>query len=296
MGETMEITQIRYFLEVAESEHMTRSAEKLHIAQPALSQSIHRLEKELGVELFAAKGRNIVLTEYGKYLQSQLKPFIEKIDALPEVLQKMARINKDTIHLSVLAASTMITEAIIEYENTHNDINFQLLQNTQSDMSDIEITTKMFYQLNTDNAINQFICPEKIFLAVPNNEKYKNLCSVSLEEVADEGFISLLGSKQFRYICDKFCRHAGIQPHIIFESDSPAAVKNMIAANLGIGFWPEFTWGRIDNDKVKLLEITEPKCSRDIVITCGRAQLDNPNVKEFYDFLKEYCLRQRKTG
>lgn len=291
----MEITQIRYFLEVAESEHMTRSAERLHIAQPALSQSIHRLEKELGVELFTAKGRNIVLTEYGKYLQSQLKPFIEKIDTLPEVLQEMAKVNNDTIHLRVLAASAMITEAIIEYESTHNEINFQLLQNTQSDMFDIEITTKMFYQLSADNAKNQFVCPEKIFLAVPNNEKYRNINSVTLNEVADEEFISLLGSKQFRYICDKFCHRAGIQPHIIFESDSPAAVKNMIAANLGIGFWPEFTWGQIDNDKVRLLEISEPKCSRDIVITCSRKRLENPNVNEFYHFLKEYCQKQRIT-
>lgn len=291
----MEITQIRYFLEVAESEHMTRSAERLHIAQPALSQSIHRLEKELGVELFTAKGRNIVLTEYGKYLQSQLKPFIEKIDTLPEVLQEMAKVNNDTIHLRVLAASAMITEAIIEYESTHNEINFQLLQNTQSDMFDIEITTKMFYQLSADNAKNQFVCPEKIFLAVPNNEKYRNINSVTLNEVADEEFISLLGSKQFRYICDKFCHRAGIQPHIIFESDSPAAVKNMIAANLGIGFWPEFTWGQIDNDKVRLLEISEPKCSRDIVITCSRKRFENPNVNEFYHFLKEYCQKQRIT-
>ena len=45
----MEITQLKYFLEVAKTQHMTQSAQKLHIAQPALTQSIHRLEKELGV-------------------------------------------------------------------------------------------------------------------------------------------------------------------------------------------------------------------------------------------------------
>ena len=50
----MELMQLKYFCEVAESQHMTRSAEKLHIAQPALSQAIHRLEGELGVSLSAA--------------------------------------------------------------------------------------------------------------------------------------------------------------------------------------------------------------------------------------------------
>jgi DNA-binding transcriptional LysR family regulator len=152
----------------------------------------------------------------------------------------------------------------------------------------------MPYQTNVDDVDNQFVCPEKIFLAVPNNEKYESLKSVSLSDVADECFISLLGSKQFRYICDKFCSQVGMKPNIIFESDSPAAVKNMIAANLGIGFWPEFTWGQIDNDKVKLIEIDEPKCSRDIVITADKTNLQNPTVKEFFDFLKEYCNKKRK--
>lgn len=291
----MEITQIKYFLEVAESQHMTQSAQKLHIAQPALSQSIKRLENELGVELFMPKGRNIVLTKYGEYLKNQLLPVIEKLDSLPANLQKMANINNKTIHLSVLAASNMITEAIIEYEASHDDVNFQLIQNTQEDNFDIEITTKMFYQLSEDSSDFEFSCPESIYLAVPSNSDLAKSKSLKLEDVKNEEFISLLGSKQFRYICDKFCRHAGITPKIIFESDSPAAVKNMIAANLGIGFWPEFTWGKIDNDKVKLVEISEPKCSRDIVISRSKSTIDNEVVTEFFDFLKDYCQNKKVT-
>lgn len=289
----MEMTQIRYFLEVAESQHMTASAEKLHIAQPALSQSIRRLEKNIGVPLFESKGRNIVLTEYGKYLQSQLIPIMDQLDKLPEILRAMAKLNGETIHLNVLAASTLVTNAIIEYKTKHKGLNFQLLQNMQSEVFDIEITTKMFYQSNPGRIKNQFVCEEKIYLAVPDNEKYHNRKSISLKEVENEGFISLMGSRQFRYICDKFCHHAGILPHIIFESDNPAAVKNMIAANLGIGFWPEFTWGKLENDKVLLLEIDDPECSRDILITYNKNKTDDSNVRDFFEFLEGFCEKQR---
>lgn len=292
----MEITQIRYFLEVAESQHITASAEKLHIAQPALSQAIHRFEESLGVPLFEPKGRNIVLTEYGKYMQEQLLPIMEKLDKLPEMVQTMAKLHGDTIHLNVLAASSLVTSAIIEYKSQHKDLNFQLLQNTQSDIFDIELTTKMFYQSNPKKNKNEYVCEEKIFLAVPNNEKYRERTSITLKEVENEGFISLIGSRQFRYICDKFCHHARIQPHIIFESDNPAAVKNMIAANLGIGFWPEFTWGEIESENVRLLEITDPICSRDIVITCNHNKADQSNVEDFFEFLKVYCRKRKEEA
>lgn len=314
----MELTQIRYFLEVAETQHITRSAEKLHIAQPSLTQAIHRLEESLGVPLFMTKGRGIVLTEYGKYLQKRLQPIVEELDMLPEQLKIMAKLSNDTIHLNVLAASAFITEAVIDYKHNKKNLNFQLMQSNESDIYDIEITTRMsqeskknadikksnnnkeksniteviYNRENSDNK-NEFICEEKIFLAVPNIEKFENRQSIKLADVMEEGFISLAGSKQFSAICAKFCQSIGFKPRIIFESDNPTAVKNMIMANMGVGFWPEFTWGAIDNEHVKLLEIEDIQCKRDVVISYNLNKIDNGNVIEFFQFLKEYCMGRK---
>ncbi len=292
----MDIMQIRYFLEVAESQHITASAEKLHIAQPALSKSIHKFEKSIGVKLFETKGRNIVLNEYGKYLQEKLIPIVEQLDRLPETLQTMAKLHGETIHLNVLAASTLVTNAIIDYKSRYSDINFRLLQNADDGISDIEITTKSFRNAHPEKHQNQFICNEKIFLAVPKSSEYAKKNNITLKEVENEGFISLIGSRQFRYICDKFCRQAEITPHIIFESDNPAAVKNMIAANIGVGFWPEFSWGKIENDNVRLLEITEPYCSRDIVITYTPNKKFNRNTADFFEYLTGYFTEMKKDS
>lgn len=285
----MELQQLRYFLEVANSQHVTQSAQKLHVAQPALTQAIHRLERELGVPLFLPKGRGIVSTEFGKYLQSRLEPILRELDSLPDQLQTMAALACDTIHLNVLAASTLITEAIIEYRNEHQQLRFQLTQNEESELYDIAVSTKLFYQTSAEKGDDEYVCTERIFLAVPNNEKYRVMKHIRLSDVQHEGFISLLGSRQMRWICDKFCQHAGFRPKIIFESDNPAAVRNMIAANMGIGFWPEFSWGRLDNDHVLLLEIEEPVCQRDLVFTLKHNKPNSANVLDFFHFLKGYC-------
>ncbi len=297
----MELMQIRYFLETARTKHMTNSAKNLHITQPALTQAIRRLEADLGVPLFTAKGRNIVLTEYGRYLQKKLEPLMRQFDDIPEQLKMMVALEGETIHMNVLAASSLVMEAIIEYKKEHQDIHFQLHQNVESELYDIAVTTKLFYQGGDEK--NSFSCGEEIYLAVPENGKYQGMDSICLVETAEEGFISLLGSREFRYICDRFCQHAGFTPKIIFESDNPAAVKNMIAANMGIGFWPEFTWGSAESENVRLLKIAEPVCQRDIIINYNRNKTDNRNVVEFFEFLTAYfeekkgChLRQPKVS
>ena len=279
----MELNQIRCFLEVARSQHVTKSAEKLHIAQPALTQTIHRLEAELGLPLFLAKGRGIVLTEYGRYLQERLEPILRELDGVPEAMRKMAKLERETVRLSVRAASTLTTEAIIEYKKAHAELNFQVMQSGDEGLHDIDITTKLFYR--EARGEDAYVCSEKIFLALPRGHELASRGYISLAEVAGEDFISLMGSRPLRSICDGFCAQAGFTPRIVFESDSPAAVINMIAANMGIGFWPEFTWGRPNSDGVVLLGIEKPACSRDIIITRRHNKADNGAVDDFYDFL-----------
>jgi len=282
----MEFTQLQYFMEVAESQHITASAEKLHIAQPALSMTIHRLEENLGVKLFEKRGRNIVLTECGRYLYSELQPIMNKLEALPEKMSEMKDTEGRTIRINVLAASAMVSDAIIEFKKNNPDVIVKLRQNENDNDCDIEITTKLFFQ-NRFDSNHVFSCPEEIFIAVPKNGKYGDKDSITLKEVENDDFICLSGSRQFRVICNKFCDIVGVSPSITFESDSPATVQNMITAGSGIGFWPSKSWGKIDDSSIKLLHISDPLCSRVIIVT-DKCKSKKKYSEMFFDFIKGY--------
>lgn len=84
----MELLQLKYFSAAAAQEHITKAAEQLHIAQPALTQSIRRLEEELGVRLFNRSGRNIVLNEAGKLFLKRIAPILAELDRIPEEIRE----------------------------------------------------------------------------------------------------------------------------------------------------------------------------------------------------------------
>jgi len=290
----MEITQLKYFYTLAQNQHVTRTAEQLHIAQPSLTQSIRRLEKELNVKLFKSNGRNIVLTECGKYLQKKIEPLLKTLNEIPEEIQTLTGDRKKMLKINVLAASTLITDTIIRYQKEHPEVRFQIVQNTETEDADITIFTREFFQQPLASRDNFYIFSEEIFLAVPNNSEYARKESVSLTEMAGKSFISLAGTKGLRSICDRFCLHAGFKPNVVFESDNAAAVKNLIGASIGVGFWPQHTWETHEGSAMTLLPISEPKCQRDIIVQLHHESESHEEAFRYYKYLVEFFEELKK--
>lgn len=284
----MELQQLQYFLVAAKYEHITKAANSLHIAQPALSQSIKRLEAELGVKLFDRKKGGITLSDSGKLLVTELKPIMKGLDSLPKKLKDTARKQNQTIHLNVLAASILVTNCIIAYKAKHPEINFQFVQSQSSTDYDLCITATL---PRRNPASNQILLEENFYLAVPANSKYAAYNEIELNEVAGEGFIFMADTRPIRSICDQFCLAAGFTPDIVFESMNFESVRSLISAGLGVGFWPEYSWESAKPSKnMVLLPIKSPECKRDIIITYNQQFSGSPVVKDFYEFLIEFSM------
>lgn len=284
----MELLQLKYFYALAKTQHVTKTAENLHIAQPALTQTIRRLEKELDVKLFRSSGRNIVLTECGEYLKERIAPVIKTLDVIPGELEDLENRTRKTLKINVLAASKVIADTLIDFKKANDSINFKIVQSNKKEDEDITVFTRELFKEDVSITEENYIFTEKIFLAVPKPSEYSELKKIRLQDVSEMEFIGLAGSKALRTICDRFCMYAGFTPNMVFESDSPEAVKNLIGANMGIGFWPQYSWGKLDTNHIALIPIEEPECRRDIVIQLHKKKDMNPQVQEYFQYLKEY--------
>lgn len=283
----MNITKFEYFYEVAKLQHMTKAASKLHVAQPALTQSIHSLEKELDVKLFDKRGRNIYLTEYGAYLKSKLDIIIPEIESIPTEIEYLkGKINK-TIKLNIMAASTFVINTIVEYRKKRPDSIIEFEQTELTHDCDIRIMTKGMIERAKHPGDRRCIVKEQIFLAVPIDSEYAAGNTIDLGELKQERFVMLSGSRHFRQVCDSFCEQVGFSPQVLFESDSPIAVQNIISTGSGIAFWPEFSWGQPTNQNIKLLPIVQPDCKRELVIDLYNRSRKSEYAEDFYGYLIE---------
>ncbi len=281
----MELQKLRYFYAVAKFQHMTRAAEQLCIAQPALSQAIKSLESELQVELFVKKGRNIALTQYGVYLKERLETILPEIDSIPAELDKMKKRENKTVKLNILAASAFVINAIVKYRKIQPDVVFDFEQNELRSDCDIVITTNSLAHSSTTPCKKRFVKKEEIYLAVPKTSQYAQRGSIDLKEVCDEEFVLLSSARLFGVICNEFCASAGFYPKVLFESDSPTAVQNIISTGTGVAFWPEYSWGELPNDSIALLPVREPECSREIIIELYQTLPLSKYAEDFYEFL-----------
>lgn len=291
----MELTQLKYFFVAAECGQITKAAEKLHIAQPALTQSVKRLENELGVRLFERRGRSVALSRCGEYLYSQLGVVLKTLERIPDDLTRIADLEEKTIRINILAASLLVTELIIKYKKLNPDIKFHLYQSADEEKCDCTVSAE-FSELTPNVPKNCLFrsFDEEILLAVPVDSDYARQDTVRLADTKGEGFISLSGSKPFHSICDTFCRTVGFVPNVIFESDSPSTVRDLIGSGMGIGFWPAYTWGDINTDNVALLPISMPDCKREITVICSNTE--SAASVDFYKFLCDNIDAVRRSS
>lgn len=278
----MEIQQLRYFLVAARYQHVTKAAEEIHIAQPALSQIIKRLESEVGTSLFEKNGRNITLTPEGKILQEEALKILKTIDELPIVLQQKKAERDKTIKIKVSAATIWLMPAIISYKKTHPDVNLDFIRNDDMRDCDFLITTI------TDTggqAEESFIVDEEILLAVSKDRAKTMPDKVKLSDLKGDVFLITDKSKPFFRICEEYCLKSGFAPNVIFECDSQTVIFDLVSADLGVAFCPTFSWGKIDQNKIALLPFEE-KCFRKIVLIALKQT--TPLQKDFFAYLKNF--------
>ena len=277
---------LSYFQKTARLQHLSKAADKLHIAQPSLSRTIHALELELGVSLFDRNGRNIELNKYGEIVLKYADRILTSINGMRRELNETKQHEETTVTLSLYAASKIVPSLLTAFRQDHPNVRFQIIQQTEVSPGTSNADLSLFSSIMPiTNKQSVTLLEEEIVLAMPESDPRASLHSVPLSSFADDDFISLQSGKSLRTIMDAYCQIAGFVPKINLECDSPSTVREFIRAGLGVSFVPRITWHGVADEKVALVPISSPQCRRYIGLSWNEHSYLSPAAQALRDYL-----------
>lgn len=286
----MELLQLHYFRTVARLEHITKAAQELHIAQPALSKTIARLEKDLGVPLFDRQGRQIRLNTFGKAFLRNVETALTALEEGRREVADLAGMKRGVIYL---ATSTLdrLSEPLGAFLSLYPEVNFRITQASMEEMAELIENGEIDFcftamPIKCAGIREQPVLNEEVFLAVPPGHRFAEQRSICLSDVADEPFIAYKEEHPFRKMNDEFCRKAGITPNVVCEVEEPAAIGSLVRAGLGVAFV-----GACKNNEESLLiklHIDNPVCQRTFQIAWLEKRYLSVAARTFREFIVQY--------
>ena len=244
----MELRHLRYFVAVAEELHFNRAAERLHIAQPPLSQQIKQLEVELGVELFYRRTkRQVQLTEAGQVLLQATYRILAQVEQSISDTQRAGR--GETGTLVVGFTSTVVYDVLptilSQYRQQFPNVNLVLQELTTTQQEEAlqkhQIEIGFCHPPLKDESLElEPILQESLVVALPEVHPLACETTIPICSLANESFILFprhLGSGFYDQIVS-FCQQANFSPRVVQEAVQMQTIIGLVSANMGVALVP----------------------------------------------------------
>ncbi|WP_136611086.1 LysR family transcriptional regulator [Sinomonas albida] len=242
MARSFTLVQLRYFASVAETENMTESAGRLNISQSALSSAVSQLEKELGAQLFMRRHqRGIVLTDVGRLLAQELRPFLDHADRLFDVVHGAAHELDGDLTVGMFAPFASFRAPLIlkAFEDHYPKVRVTFIEGDLAYLGrallDGRCEIALMYDIAAVDGLETTgieVLPPHVILPADHPLAGRPAGDVSLDELADEPLILLDLPHTREYVLDLFTA-AGITPFVRHRVSGYETVRSYVAGGFG---------------------------------------------------------------
>ncbi|CAM3399577.1 LysR family transcriptional regulator [Marinicrinis lubricantis] len=294
----MEYRQLRYVIQIAAEKNFSRAAEKLHIAQPSLSQQLSKLEKELGVLLFKRSTNAVELTHAGEVFVEKAQHILDLTEQLTKEMEDMSQMKRGKLVVGSLpiTGSHILPIVLPAFKQRFPEIEVALVEETSNQLEILSAqgktdVTLLTLPLQDSSLAYEELIQEEVWLALPQNhpllDKYAPFEEpVPFSELQNEPFIALKKGQGFRQITFDLCASYGFTPQIVFESSNIETVQSLVAAGMGIAFVPEMIARTQRSHFVPQFVTLEGRPYRTIVVAHRKGRYVSKAAEMFISTLK----------
>ena len=267
----MNLPHLRYFVELAHTQHYTRAAERLCITQPSLSHAMAQLEMELGVPLFEKDGRNISLTRFGQQFLICAQQTLSTLDEGVEELQRVAR-GEGVIRLGLLR--TLGIDLV-------PSLAAKFLASKPGKFCSRPPANLGFAAIP--------ISRQDLVLIVPRNHPLSSVHAVDLAETLPYPQVFFSKNSGLRGVVHGLFAQIGGTPQIAYETEEDQVIAGLVAQGFGIAVVPYMEMLlRLD---VKIIQISHPAWERNFYLVSDDRAYQTPAVRQFRQFILDgACL------
>ncbi|ELC7928070.1 LysR family transcriptional regulator [Listeria monocytogenes] len=289
----MELRQLKYFMEVARVEHMTKASENLHVAQSAVSRQITKLEEELGVHLFDRVGRNMQLTSVGQDFLKQAAIALNELQKAEALVAEYTDPAKGTVRVGLPnSLSTKVLPSVIStFREKYPQITYQFMEGTNEELTEMLLSgvLDMTFLSPVPESSEQIeairFFDEKLKLIVPKTHPLAENFTVSLKELASEKFVLYPEDFDLYKIVTKAANKKGFEPQIAFQSRDFYTIQGLVGTGLGISILPEMILDGAIFKETKSIALRDKELRRSVGIITTKKRNLSPSENLFRSFI-----------
>jgi len=292
----MEFYQLAYFCEVARQKHFTRAAERLNLAQPALSQQMHNLEAELGTPLFVRGRKQTLLTPAGEALLPCAEALLEQHEAAKQRVGEVAQLRGGRLIVATISVvnASLLPEAIRRFREQFPKVELVLVEKSSERVAELVESGSAelgFLQLPVKSSKRieaQELVKEPFVMLALAGHAVAGQKTVRLAQCAREPFVFCTGRAGDTAFAA--CRAAGFEPRVVCESDEDEAIRLLVRAGLGLAIVPRVVARELPKGVVAVT-LKEMCVERKLGLIFRRGHEWSVAAKQFATMLREAACR-----
>ena len=242
----MELRQLEYFVAVAEEANFTRAAQRIHVAQPAVSAQIQRLERELGQPLLDRSRRTVLLTAAGEAALPYARAALAAVADIHVAVEELTQLVRGTVAIgTVTSHSVDIPSLLADFHADHPEVEITLSTDSSDTLIEMVCTGRLDAAIvsvgpgeRPDGLEVEVVTDEAIAAAVCQTDELASRKTIRLTDLADRQLIALPVGAGIRHQFDAACAKAGVSPRVAFEASTPLALADLAERGLGVAIVP----------------------------------------------------------
>lgn len=288
---------------VADTGSFTAAATRLHLSQPAVSQQISLLERELGEPLFVRTARGVRLNEAGVFLRDRVRPLLDQAAAVHRDFEsRRDGYRQVIIGAFPTAGIDLLPRAFSRILAERSDIRLRLKQldviDSVSLLRDQEADLVLMFEYDIaprpvdDAFVYVELADDPICLLLPEDHELADRATLDLVDLAEESWVLRNHRAPYQRIHDQMFRAAGIVPRAVFWTDDYQSLQGLVAARVGVSLVPSLAIAQHRSDIV-VRPLRHPRFTRRVSLVASSEFVDTAEYRTILGALQAVTAAPR---